>query len=44
MKCEEFRSLNFSQGTPSGDMVTITTTITGTSIDKLFVKVGVTQN
>ena len=37
--------VTFSQGTPSGGMVTVTATITGTVIpDKLFVDVEVTQN
>jgi hypothetical protein len=35
----------FAQGTPSGGMVTVTATITGTVIpDKLFVAVEVTQD
>jgi len=36
--------VDFVRGSPSGGMVTVTATATGTSIDKLFVKVGVTQN
>ncbi|MGB1131408.1 MAG: hypothetical protein ACPG4K_15250 [Haloferula sp.] len=37
-------TVDFAQGTPSGGMVTVTATITGTVIpDKLFVDVEVTQ-
>jgi hypothetical protein len=38
-------TVNFAQGTPSGGMVTVTATLSGTVIpDKLFVAVEVTQN
>ena len=38
-------TVTFSQGAPSGGMVTVTATVTGSVIpDKLFVNVGVTQN
>jgi hypothetical protein len=38
-------TVDFAQGTPSGGMVTVTATISGTVIpDKLFVDVEVTQN
>ena len=38
-------TVTFVQGTPSGGMVTVTATITGTEIpDKLFVTVAVAQN
>jgi hypothetical protein len=40
----EGTKVDFVQGPPSGGMVTVTATITGTSIEKLFVKVGVTRN
>ncbi len=38
-------TVDFSQGTPSGGMVTVTATITGTVIpDKFFVDIEVTQD
>ena len=37
-------TVDFVQGVPSGGMVTVTATISGTSIDKLFVRVDVTRN
>ena len=38
-------TVTFTQGAPSGGMVTVTATITGTVVpDQLFVVVGVTQN
>ncbi len=40
----ESTKVDFVQGSPSGGMVSVTATITGASIDKLFVKVGVTKD
>jgi hypothetical protein len=37
-------TVTFTQGTPSGGSVTVTATITGTPLEKLFVDVKVTQN
>jgi hypothetical protein len=36
--------VSFSQGIPAGGFVTVTATVTGTPVDKLFVDVEVTQN
>ena len=37
-------TVTFTQGAPSGGMVTVMATITGTGVDRLFVKVGVRRN
>lgn len=37
-------TVDFVQGTPSGGAVTVTATVTGTPLDKLFIAVEVTQN
>jgi len=36
--------VDFVPGIPTGGMVAVTATITGTSIDRLFIQLGVTQN
>lgn len=40
----EGTTVTFNQGVPSGGEVTVTATITGTPLDKLFVEILVTQN
>lgn len=37
-------TVTFTPGTPSGGFVTVTATVSGTQVDKLFVDVEVTQN
>jgi hypothetical protein len=38
-------TVSFSRGAPSGGLVSVTATVTGSVIpDKIFVRVGVTQN
>ena len=37
-------TVDFVQGAPSGGMVTVTATVSGTAVDKLFVSIEVTQN
>lgn len=40
----EGTTVTFNPGTPSGGFVTVTATVTGTLLDKLFVDVEVTRN